>query len=316
MPNVRITPASHLQTDAAPDFNLFALKLLAQGDSWFSINGLSLFTASSLLMRLKFSVDTIIVNCADPGDTLKHMVDWRRDPFFFRYFAGGALFEEQWDGLLLSAGGNDLIDALGVLPRDAQGVPRMPAERLLLTPSERPRAGPVDKYVCEAGWAVFRAHLLQQYRILDTLRAESARNKDTPIFTHCYAYTQPRDVGAGPLGPWLEPTLVAYQVPPEDWLALSELFCDRLHDEIITQTGMQHFHILDTRAMIPPAPADPAVRDPDWLNEIHPTARGYDRIAPAFVDMVERVLHPLPSLGPTVLPPPGPGLPGFSLGGG
>jgi len=292
MASIRIVPASHLQTDAAPDFALFRLKLLAQGDSWFSINGLSLFTASSLLMRLKFSVDTVAVNCADPGDILKHMVDWRRDPFFFRYFGAGANFEEQWDALLLSGGGNDLIDAIGVPPQDANGVPHTTSERLLLTPAERAANGPISRYVSPDGWAVFRAHILQQYQALGAMRANSGRNQNTPIFTHCYSYAQPRDVGAGPLGPWLFPALVAYAVPPGDWLALSEHFIDLLHDEVITQTGLPNFHILDSRAMIPPAAADPDVADPDWLNEIHPTAHGYDLIAPDFVQMTEAALLP------------------------
>jgi len=313
MPVFRITPASHLQTDAAPDFALFQLNLLAQGDSWFSINGLSLLTASSLLMRLKFNEDTIGVNCADPGNTLKHMVDWRRDPFFFRYFAAGSKFEERWDGLLLSGGGNDLIDALGVLPQDASGVPRMTSERLLLTVAERAANGPIDRYVSQDGWVVFREHMLQQYQALGALRAGSGSNQNTPIFTHCYSYVQPRDVGAGPLGPWLYPSLLAYDVPRDDWLPLSKYFNDLLHDEIITQTGLENFHILDSRDMIPVAPEDPTVDDPNWLNEIHPTAKGYDLIAPAFVAMIESVLLPA---GATVTPAPSPVLPGLPVGGG
>ncbi|MFJ4292808.1 hypothetical protein ACIP1U_23940 [Cupriavidus sp. NPDC089707] len=312
MPNPRITPASHLQTDAAPDFNLFTLKLLAQGDSWFSINGLSLFTASSILMRSRFTADTIVVNCADPADLLKHMVDWRNDPFFFRYLAAGSNFEEKWDGLLISGGGNDLIDALGVLPQDAHGVPRMQAERLLLTPSERAATGSIERYVSQDGWAVFRAHMLEQYRALETLRATSARNQGIPIFTHCYAYAQPRNVGAGPLGPWLHPALLAYDVPPEDWLALTRHFIDLLHDEVITRSSLANLHILDTRALIPPASPNPGVKDPNWLNEIHPTAKGYDLIAPAFVKMIEDIL--LPTGSP--IPSPAPVFPGSTLHGG
>ncbi|MFS8980758.1 hypothetical protein PO002_41195 [Cupriavidus necator] len=291
MPTVRIAPASHLRTDAAPDFNLFALKLLAQGDSWFSINGLSLFAASSLLMRLKFNVDTAIVNCADSADTLKHMVEWRRDPFFFRHFAAGAGFEEKWDGLPLPGGGNDLIDALAVLPHDTNGLPRMTSERLLLTKSERAATGSVGRYVSRDGWTAFREHMLSQYRALDTLRASSAKNRNVPIFTHCYAYAQPRNVGAGPLGPWLFPSLLAYEVPPTDWLELTRHFIDLLHDEIIAEAELENFHVLDSRAMAPPAPADPMAADPNWLNEIHLTAKGYDLIAPAFVNMVEAVLR-------------------------
>lgn len=322
MRNCRIVPASHLQTDAAPPLEQFRLRLLAQGDSWFSINGLSLFTASSLLMRMDVDLTTLVVNCADPGDTLKHMVDWRSDPFFFRYFAGGPNFEIAWDGLLLSAGGNDLIDAVGVLPTDANGVPRDRSERLLLTPAERAAAGGVARYVSPEGWALFRNHLLMQYQILGSMRDGSARNRDIPIFTHCYAYAQPRDVGAGPLGPWLMPSLQAYEVPPGDWLALTEHFLDLLHDEITTRTGLANFHILDTRDRIPPASPDPHVSDRNWLNEIHPTAAGYDLIAPDFVAMIRALLPAdapatgAPIVVPGPLPAPTPAPPPFPLSGG
>ncbi|WP_454739638.1 hypothetical protein [Cupriavidus necator] len=80
-------------------------------------------------------------------------------------------------------------------------------------------------------------------------------------------------------------------MPPTDWLELTRHFIDLLHDEIIAEAGLENFHVLDSRAMAPPAPADPMAADPNWLNEIHLTAKGYDPIAPAFVNMVEAVLR-------------------------
>lgn len=292
MPSNRtIVPASHLQTEIAPHFEDFRLKLLAQGDSWFSINGVSPFTAASLLTELNFSDATLVVNCADPADTLQHMVDWRRDPFFFRYFGAGERFEIEWGALLLSGGGNDLIDALAVRPADANGVPRTPRERLLLTKDERPAGGAVSRYLSPEGWALFRDHMLLQFEALDAMRANSAKNRNTPIVAHCYNYMQPRNVGAGPLGPWLLPTVVAYEVPPDDWLDLSKHVLDRLHDDVLTRTGLANFHLLDSRTLIPPAPAAADEDDPNWLNEIHPTARGYDLIAPGFVGLVEAMAN-------------------------
>jgi hypothetical protein len=46
---IRIVPASQVDSEMAPDFSSPRYRMLAQGDSWFSINGLGLLRASSLL---------------------------------------------------------------------------------------------------------------------------------------------------------------------------------------------------------------------------------------------------------------------------
>ena len=44
MPNrPQIVPASQVDSEMAPDFSSVRYRMLAQGDSWFSINGLNLF---------------------------------------------------------------------------------------------------------------------------------------------------------------------------------------------------------------------------------------------------------------------------------
>ena len=62
MPNrPQIVPASQVDSEMAPDFSSVRYRMLAQGDSWFSINGLNLFRASSLLPHLDFGHSAIIV---------------------------------------------------------------------------------------------------------------------------------------------------------------------------------------------------------------------------------------------------------------
>jgi hypothetical protein len=161
----------------------------------------------------------------------------------------------------------------------------------LLTEEERTGGVGMERYVSQAGWEVFRFHMLAQYQALDEMRARSRHNRETPIFTHCYSYAMPRNVGAGlGVGPWLYPSLKAYSVPESDWLPLASHFIDLLHDDVIAATEIGGLHILDTRMLIPPASSNPDVADPLWLNEIHPTASGYDLIAPAFVSLIESVL--------------------------
>lgn len=276
--NLKIVPASQVDSEMAPDFSSPKYRMLVQGDSWFSINGLNLFRASSLLPNLDFGQSTIVVSCADPGDTLAHMVDWRRDPWFASYLCGPR--ERPWDAMLLSAGGNDLIDALGVGPTDPHGSPYSPGDRLLLTKAERAAAG--KGYISEDGWTIFAVHLRAQFTALDAMRASSKTNQAMPIITHTYDYPMPRDVGAGlHFGPWLYPAMLMYEVPREDWLALAKEFMDRLFD-LVSKLSLQNFHVIDTRGTLQPADADPNVSSSDWLNEIHPTSAGYKQIGAKF----------------------------------
>ena len=77
--------------------------ILAEGDSWFTIGGLF---APNLLMSMRFHKDTLILNCASPGDTIVHM-----SALAHNYVYKEALrYNYAWDAILLSGGGNDLID--------------------------------------------------------------------------------------------------------------------------------------------------------------------------------------------------------------
>jgi hypothetical protein len=280
---IQIVPASQVDSEMAPDFSSSRYRMLAQGDSWFSINGLNLLRASSLLPHLDFGASTIVVNCADPGDTLEHMVDWRRDPWFASYLCGPR--ERPWDAMLLSAGGNDLIDALGVGPTDQHGTPHPPGDRLLLTKAERAQL-PASSYLSEDGWSVFAAHLRTQFVALDAMRAVSRNNRNVPIITHTYDYPMPRDVGAGlHFGPWLYPALITYEVPPADWQSLAKSLLDRLFD-LVSGMPLQNFHVVKTLGTLQPASSDPHIKSADWLNEIHPTSAGYAQIAARFCNEV------------------------------
>jgi len=52
------------------------LRLLAEGDSWFTLSGVP---AYNLLFELRFPKPTCIVNCGQPGDTIRHMAELCRN---------------------------------------------------------------------------------------------------------------------------------------------------------------------------------------------------------------------------------------------
>lgn len=106
-PNEVLSPA----VGVAPALSQYKYRFLAQGDSWFSIGTFKLHKNSSLLHQLNFSETSCAINCASPGAKLTHMVDNLCDPNFVNLLCGTQ--RVPWHGILLSAGGNDMIDALG-----------------------------------------------------------------------------------------------------------------------------------------------------------------------------------------------------------
>ena len=75
-------------------------RLLAEGDSWFSLGSLNPLTSANLLESMRFDEFAAAVHCSYPGDTLRRMVDIGRDPNFDALLAGRISW--RWDAILLS----------------------------------------------------------------------------------------------------------------------------------------------------------------------------------------------------------------------
>ena len=139
-----------------PALEQFGLRFLAEGDSWFTIGALNPFRNANLLFDMAFSLRACAVNCATPGDTLNRMSQMNSDPRFTDLLAGPqARF---WDAILMSCGGNDVIDALASPAVDDQGQPVPADRRLLLTAAEwgPPELG-AQRYLSDEGWRTFCA---------------------------------------------------------------------------------------------------------------------------------------------------------------
>lgn len=242
------------------------LKLLAEGDSWFSLNA---FPGSNLLDCLKFDKSNIIVNCANPGDPLRTMVNVRDNDTFKLEIEGGVV----WNAILLSGGGNDLIDDLGnILPPSATMQPK--------------RANPAD-YCDAASLAATLDSVVQCYQTIFSWRdGPKSKCPNAPSVIHTYDRATPRDsaarfIGAFPVrGPWLKPALERAGVPPAKWNAVSDFLMGALGDRLLTlPTLAANIHVIDTRGTL--ARADPGTEknSQDWLNEIHPNKGGYKKLS-------------------------------------
>jgi lysophospholipase L1-like esterase len=288
---VLLSPYQNLHPGQSyPTMTAYEYQFLAQGDSWFSIGAMPPSETTNILMEMRFPKPSCIVNCAHPGDTLAHMVTWRRNPLFVAQLVGPTA--QTWDAILLSAGGNDLIDAAGVLPKDKDGKAIPLNQRLFRTMTEWTNASDASKYISEPGWTLFKDHLGPQFEELIKLRdSASSKNKNVPVFVHLYDYPTPRNspVATFPfhMGPWLYPALSAFGVPTSDWIAVAKLLIDRLADVIEgLATRLPSLHVVETRDTLAPAALGSTGPSGDWLNEIHPTQDGYKLLAAKYSSSV------------------------------
>jgi hypothetical protein len=190
MNKLKIYPPSSLNSpDLMPPFSEFGYRFLAEGDSWFTVGALNPLKNSNLLFEMRFAQTGCAINCATPGDTLNHMSELNSDPDFIDLLTGRRA--RVWDGLLLSCGGNDLIDALGVR---GPGIPL--AQRLLREAAEWGDASQgAARYLSDAGWQTFSTYLKANLKHMVGLR-DAGPSRGAPMFLHGYAVPMPRPAPA------------------------------------------------------------------------------------------------------------------------
>jgi hypothetical protein len=283
-----------LASEDPPDLNAAAARFIAEGDSWFSIGTLNPAKNSNLLHEMAFSQRCMAVNCAMPGDTLRRMSRMNTDPRFVQLLAGRAAWE--WDAIVLSAGGNDLIEAVQSPARLPDGTPVPREQRLLLTDTEwGPDSDGPGRYVSTEGWDTFANYLRANFDALVALR-ERGPSAGRPIFCHGYAVPTPRPAGAGfGIGPWLYPALVDYQIPMAQMVPLARELTQRLALLLaaIAADSVRYpqVYFFDTGAiLLEPAQEAAEGESGDWINEIHLTWRGYEKLALPWAAAIEQTL--------------------------
>ncbi len=292
-----VYPADWMFRPDPPPLADFGRRLLAEGDSWFTISTLNLLQASNVLFKLEVSQSTAIVNCAYPGDTLQHMVQWYEDPYFDRLLRGRG-DARCWEALLVSAGGNDLIDAARVPPLQPDGTPTPPELRLLLSSHEvaaSARVGP-ERFVSDAGWGRLASYLLANFAEL-LRRHGQGPSRGRPIFLHTYALPTVRPAGTvgAPRG-WLYPALQRYGLTGVDAQAVSDVLFGRLRALLLSldqdsgkPQARPHVHVFDSAGLSEIEAAQPETEGSsgDWVNEIHLTPAGYGKLGRVFGPWIE-----------------------------
>ena len=93
--------------------------------------------------------------------------------------------------------------------------------------------------------------------------------------------------------------MVAFAVPPQDWLAASSALMDRLSD-LFARLMAAHrtadpdceLHLVDSRAVpLVLGEQNATGVSGDFFNEIHPTRSGYTKLAAAWRAPMDQILH-------------------------
>jgi len=258
-------------TDRFPERNPrnFEQMLLAEGDSWFSLGGVP---AGNILYQLKSSKSTLVVTIADPGDTMVHIGDPDNMRELKRLVAKRQ-FAYNWKCILLSGGGNDLVDSAGTVLVNSNPTSTTPAD-----------------FVDGGALAAVMGRVQAGCRAIVAMRDDpDSVNRNVPIFMHTYAYPTPRNsparfLGAGVEGPWLFRAFSESGIAQAMWQPISDFLLDQLAQALMALDsrqpgGLPNFNVVDTRTLLFRARAESIDSDADWLNEIHPNVSGNGKLA-------------------------------------
>ena len=255
--------------DEQPTFAQYTNRLLAEGDSWFAWAHMNRKPSSNILEELQFLDPTVIVSLAYSGDVISNMGDERAN--IHLYFELQAL---RYDALLLSGGGNDLID---VLNPDNGSPP-------IIVPCGANPPNAADSYVDAAALTALTDSVLDGYNNIIAMRDTSAANKHTPIVLHTYDFPTPRNAKATFMnhpvkGPWLLPAMINAAVPAALYQAVTDIVFNALADALLTLHDPQGgVRVVNTRNTIARAAPGTTELSGHWINEIHPDAYGYSLI--------------------------------------
>jgi hypothetical protein len=260
---------------------------LCEGDSWMdrsSMTQMSLPWALAKTFHGPRGRRALFINLSRFGDTLRHISDclnqdfqqWLTTPLGLRF-----------DALLLSAGGNDFIDA-ALDPPPGQGI---------LRDVHGAGAGlaAADCFDPDAVAALVTGYLDPNFeRLYREVRA-SPLHGTMPILLNGYNTPVPRNAPAYSGGQaWLSRAYAKNGIPAALWQEVTErLFID-VEEAVAgwTKADDREGLVLVPTSSVPLVPADPASTGSsgDWLNEIHPNKSGWTRLARAWQDALEAVL--------------------------
>lgn len=270
----------HLNNGLTPQF--FKYRILAEGDSWMDRSAMF---HTSLLQKLAPKMDAagddvLIINLSRFGDTLRRIGACADGEF--RQWIDTA-FAWKFDAVLLSAGGNDFIDAArdpdagkGIL-KDMAGAPMPTLGRDCLERKAVDRL--VDGYLTKGFAALYD-------------EVQTSRHAGVPVFLNLYDTPVARNAPAFPGGrAWLCEAYRKNAIPPPLWPDLTDaIFAEVQRAVRGWAAGRADLHCVPTGGTLDAAAPDATGSSGDWLNEIHPNAAGWEKLAGVWQKAIKQVL--------------------------
>ncbi len=117
--------------------------------------------------------------------------------------------------------------------------------------------------------------------------AGHATTRGAPILLHGYDYFQPRPAKAeifsgGSLGrgPWLHPVLLSAGFDSMQMRSAADAVVDQLNVMLVNAIAtLPNVHVIDSRGLLTPAAPDTTGETDHWLDEIHPSSAGFEKLA-------------------------------------
>ena len=250
---------------------LLERSVYAEGDSWFDKFTPISATGTNLLEAIRTLFRTAVVDVSHIGDEVRSMVSgWqaRQTKEAFRFF--------RFNAILLSAGGNDLKNLF---------VARFDRKAARETALE----ADIDRLATPASYREFFADVMSNIKRFVDLRnnAGDATTKSAPTLVHGYDYLQPRPAGAVVFqgtrigrGPWLYPSLRDAGLDDRQMRSVCDAIIDEMNVQLIEVIApLNNVHVINQRGLLRPAAAGTATSNAHWMDEIHPNAEGFVRLA-------------------------------------
>jgi len=252
--------------------------LLAEGDSWFDKFTPIGAGGTNLLSAIRTPFDAAVVDLSHIGDLAEDMVSgWqaRRTKRLFDLF--------DFDAILLSAGGNDLI-AMFQQFYSAKATGKV-------LPGAPFTAQHVAAFGMKPGqMQPFFDQLIAHLKAFIALRDDAARprTRQAPLLLHAYDYMQPRPAPAQlfglpvlSAGPWMYPVMHQAALSDLQMRQAGAAVIDTLFDRIETEIAQVYDNVflVDQRGTLALPPPGSTGEVGDWMDEIHPSAQGFDKLA-------------------------------------
>ena len=259
----------YLDQGLAPE--QYKYRFLAEGDSWMERSSVMTASLPDYLARAMAADGdaVLIINLARFGDTMRRIGESVAGDFAQWL---DTAFAWKFDAILLSAGGNDFIDAArdpdpgqGIL-KDLAGL-QPPLDGMdCLDPSA------LDKLVFE--------YLDPNFALLYD-RVQASRHAGLPILLNQYDTPVARNAPAFAGGKsWLYAAYVKNHIPVGLWPSLTtSLFAEVRQTIAGWASARPNVTLVPSNGTLDPARPASNGDDGDWINEIHPNPAGWKKLS-------------------------------------